>query len=183
MFICEIWYFSVTTEWQHRCLFGTTGSYIELQRQNFFQCIWAFIYSISVSSFFHSLSLVQTPTHHIRTDGHPFFYFISYEKSCVVCSSGRSFTPQLHRNWVAEVSMDRIRVGYPVGYLRFFWIFIFEKNWIRTGYLFDFYNEIFLRVIQDGTNDGAVAVFAMVFIFTKKQNYFVSMCCTSHNRR
>jgi len=27
------------------------------------------------------------------------------------------------------------------------WIFIFEKNWIRTesGYWFDFYNEIFLR--------------------------------------
>ena len=31
------------------------------------------------------------------------------------------------------------------------WIFIFDKNWNRTGsgYLFDFYNEIFLRVIQD----------------------------------
>jgi len=31
------------------------------------------------------------------------------------------------------------------------WIFIFEKNWIRTGsgYLFDFYNEISLRVIQE----------------------------------
>jgi len=27
------------------------------------------------------------------------------------------------------------------------WIFIFEKNWIRTGYLFDFYNKIFLRVV------------------------------------
>jgi len=38
------------------------------------------------------------------------------------------------------------------------WILIFEKNWIRTGsgYLFDFCNEIFLRVIQDVTNDGAV---------------------------
>jgi len=36
-------------------------------------------------------------------------------------------------------------------------IFIFEKNWITTGsgYLFDFYNEISLRVIQDVTNDGA----------------------------
>jgi len=28
------------------------------------------------------------------------------------------------------------------------WIFIFEKNWIRTGYLFDLYNEIFLRLIK-----------------------------------
>jgi len=38
------------------------------------------------------------------------------------------------------------------------WIFIFEKNGISTGsgYLFDFYNEISLRVIQDVTNDGAV---------------------------
>jgi len=29
------------------------------------------------------------------------------------------------------------------------WIFIFEKNWIRTGsgYLFDFHNEIFLRAL------------------------------------
>jgi len=53
-------------------------------------------------------------------------------------------------------------------------IFVFEKNWITTGsrYFFDFYNEIFLRVIQDGTNDGAVAVvfFAMIFISTKNQN-------------
>jgi len=42
-----------------------------------------------------------------------------------------------------------------------FWIFIFEKNWIRTGsgYWFDFYNEISLRVIQDVTNDGAVVFF------------------------
>jgi len=51
--------------------------------------------------------------------------------------------------------MDRIRIGYPAGYLGFLdqdwsWIFIFEKNWIRTGsgYLFDFYNEIFQRVLS-----------------------------------
>jgi len=68
--------------------------------------------------------------------------------------------------------MDRIRIGYPVGYLRFFsdqawiWIFIFEKNWIRTGsgYWSDFYNEIFLRVIQDVTNDGG-SVFLTVFSY------------------
>jgi len=89
--------------------------------------------------------------------------------------------------------MDRIRTGYPAGYLRFFlhqdwiWIFIFEKNWIRTGsgYLFDFYDKIFLRVIEGVTNDGAVVFFAMIFIFTKNQNHFVSMCslcCTHHNR-
>jgi len=64
------------------------------------------------------------------------------------------------------------------------WIFIFEKNWIRagSGYLFDFYNEIFLRVIQDVTNDGAVVFFAMIFIFTKNQNNFVSVCCTHHTK-
>jgi len=52
---------------------------------------------------------------------------------------------------LALVSMDWIRIGYPAGYLRFLdqdWIgvYVFEKNWIRTGsgYLFDFYNEIFL---------------------------------------
>jgi len=64
------------------------------------------------------------------------------------------------------------------------WIFIVEKNCIRTGsgYLFNFYNKIFLRVIQDVTNDGAVVFSAMIFIFTKNQNDFVSMCCTHHNR-
>jgi len=82
--------------------------------------------------------------------------------------------------------MDRIRIGYPAGYLRFFWIrigfgYLFLKK-IGSEYLFDFYNEIFLRVIQDVTNDGAVVFFAMVFIFTKNQNDFVSMCCTHHNR-
>jgi len=82
--------------------------------------------------------------------------------------------------------MDRIRIGYPAG-CDFFgqdwiWIFIFEKNWIRivSGYLFDFYNEIFLRVIQDVTNDGAAVFLAKIFIFTKNQNDFVSMCCTHH---
>jgi len=35
--------------------------------------------------------------------------------------------------------------------------------------LFDFYNEISLRVIQDVTNDDASVFFAMVFIFTKNQ--------------
>ena len=54
------------------------------------------------------------------------------------------------------------------------WIFIFEKNWIRTGsgYLFDFHNEIFLRVIQDVTNDGAAVFLGKIFIFTKKSNWF-----------
>jgi len=51
--------------------------------------------------------------------------------------------------------MDRIRIGYPAGYLPFFRIRIgfgysfLKKKWIRTGsgYCFDFYNEFFLRVI------------------------------------
>jgi len=38
--------------------------------------------------------------------------------------------------------------------------------------LFDFYNEIFLKVIQDVTNDGGSVFFAMVFIFTKKSKLF-----------
>jgi len=47
------------------------------------------------------------------------------------------------------------------------WIWIlFLKN-IGSGYLFDLCNEIFLRVIQDFTNDGAVVFFAMIFMFTK----------------
>ena len=48
--------------------------------------------------------------------------------------------------------------------------------------MFDFYNEIFLRVIQDVTNDVGVVFFAMIFIFIKNENDFVSMCCTHHNR-
>jgi len=49
------------------------------------------------------------------------------------------------------------------------WIFVFVKIWIRTGsgYLFDFYNEFFMRVIQDVTNDGAVVFFAM-FLYSQK---------------
>ena len=82
--------------------------------------------------------------------------------------------------------MDRIMIGYPAGYLQFFWIwiFIFEKNWIRTGsvYLFDFYNDISLRVIQDVTNDDDSVFFATVFMFTKTENDFVTMCCTHHNQ-
>jgi len=60
------------------------------------------------------------------------------------------------------------------------WIFIFEKKWIRTGsgYLLDFYTEIFLRMLQDVTYDGAVVFLAMISIFTKNKNDFVSMCCT-----
>jgi len=38
--------------------------------------------------------------------------------------------------------------------------------------LFDFDNEIFLRVIQDVTNDSGCVFFAMIFIFTKKQTDF-----------
>jgi len=54
-------------------------------------------------------------------------------------------------------------------FLDWIWIFIFEKNWIRTGsgYLFDFYNEISLRVIQDVTNDSACVFFTEVFILQK----------------
>jgi len=67
--------------------------------------------------------------------------------------------------------MDRIRIGYPAGYLRFFWIrigfgYLYSKK-IGSGYLFDFYNEIFLRLMQDVTNDGASVFLTMVFIFTK----------------
>jgi len=40
--------------------------------------------------------------------------------------------------------------------------------------LFDFYNETYLRVIQDVTNDGAVVFFVMIFIFTKNRNDVVS---------
>jgi len=58
------------------------------------------------------------------------------------------------------------------------WIFIFEKNWIRTesGYLFDFYNEISLKVIHDVTNDCGSVLLAMVFIFTKNAKLFLSVC-------
>jgi len=65
------------------------------------------------------------------------------------------------------------------------WIFIFEKNWTGSGYLFDFCDEISLRVIQDVTNGDAAVFFPMIFIFTKIRNDFVSvcsLCCTHHNR-
>jgi len=73
-----------------------------------------------------------------------------------------------HVHSIPEVNMDRIRIRCPAGYLQFFsdqewiWIFIFEKNWIRTGSgcLFDFYNEISQRVFQDVTNDGSSVFFA-----------------------
>ena len=69
--------------------------------------------------------------------------------------------------------MDRIRIGHPAGYLRFFRIRIgfgysfLKKNWNRTGsgYWFDFYNEIFLRVIQNVTNNRG-GVFALFFILS-----------------
>jgi len=48
---------------------------------------------------------------------------------------------------------------------------------------FDFYKKFSLRVIQDITNDDGSVFFAMVFIFTKNQNDFVTMCCTHHNQR
>ena len=74
-----------------------------------------------------------------------------------------------HLWYPAEVSMDRIKIGYPAGYL---WVFririgfgysFLNKNWIRTGwgYWFDFYKEIFLRVIQDVTD--LVAVFSSLW--------------------
>jgi len=63
-------------------------------------------------------------------------------------------------------------------------IIIFEKNWITTGfgYLFNFYNEISLRVIQDVTNDGLGRFCYIFYIHTKNQNDFVSMGCTHHNQ-
>jgi len=41
---------------------------------------------------------------------------------------------------------------------------MFENNWIRTGsgYLFDFCNKIFLRVIQDVTDDAMVLLFSLL---------------------
>jgi len=84
--------------------------------------------------------------------------------------------------------MDRIKIGYPAGYLRFFRIRIgfgclcLKKIGSGSGYRFDFYNEITLRVIQNVTNDGGSVSFAMVFIFTKYKNGLVSMCHTHHNQ-
>jgi len=69
--------------------------------------------------------------------------------------------------------MDRIRIGYPAGYLRFFRI--------RIGFGYTFLKKIgsgqdqdiglisitkfFLRVIQYVTDDGGSVFFAMVFIW------------------
>jgi len=67
-------------------------------------------------------------------------------------------------DWIfSKIRLFRIRI-------RFGYLFIFEKNWIRTGsgYWFDFHNEIFLRVIQDVTNDGGF--------------YIIRMRCTHHNQ-
>ena len=61
------------------------------------------------------------------------------------CISSRILAIFLDQNWVG--------------------IFIFEK--IGSGYFFDFYNEIYLRVIQDFVNDDGSVFFAMVFILTK----------------
>jgi len=49
------------------------------------------------------------------------------------------------------VSVDRIRIGY-----------LFLKK-VGSGYWFDFYNEIFLGVVQDAANDGGSVFFALVF--------------------
>jgi len=64
--------------------------------------------------------------------------------------------------------MDRIRIGYPAGYLRFFRIrigfgysFLKKLDHAGSGCWFDFCNEIFLRVIQDVTNDGGSVFFAV----------------------
>jgi len=86
----------------------------------------------------------------------------------VSCTAGHQSTT------IAEVSMDRIRIGYPAGHLRFFRIKIgfrysfLKKNWIRTGsgYWFDFYKEIFLRLIQDVTNDCGSVFFAIILILS-----------------
>jgi len=50
----------------------------------------------------------------------------------------------------------------------------FGKNWIKTGsgYSFDLYNEISMRVIQDVTNDAWWYRNVLVFIFTKKSKLF-----------
>jgi len=81
--------------------------------------------------------------------------------------------PRLGCDCLSEVSMDRIRIGYPAGYLRFFRIriefgYLSKKKWIRTGsgYRFDFYNEISLWMIQDVTYDGGSVFFAIIFILS-----------------
>jgi len=55
-------------------------------------------------------------------------------------------------------------------------IFVFEKIWIKSGsgYFFDLYKEIFLRVIQDVTNDAVV--FLLWFIYSQKNKIILSVC-------
>jgi len=45
-----------------------------------------------------------------------------------------TYDTKLTYDCAAEVSMDRIRIGYPAGYLRFFWI--------RIGFGYLFLNKI-----------------------------------------
>jgi len=54
------------------------------------------------------------------------------------------------------------------------WIFIFEKNRIRTGsgHLFDFYSEISLRVIQDVTKEWCCCFLCYDFYIHKKSKLF-----------
>ena len=84
---------------------------------------------------------------------------------------------------VSSSLMDRIRTIYK---LQNTWdFFVSGLDWDiyffnGSGYFFDFCIEISLRVIQDVTVDLGNVFFAMVFIFTKNQNDFVSMCCTHH---
>jgi len=78
------------------------------------------------------------------------------------------------QDWISCMILAIVSDHVGFGYL-------FLKK-IGPGYWFDFYNEILLRVIQDVTNDGGSVFSALVFIFTKNQNDFVSMCCTDHNQ-
>jgi len=64
------------------------------------------------------------------------------------------------------------------------WIFIFEKNWMRTGsgFLFDFHNESFLRVIQDVTNDGGNIMFSLLwFLYLQKIKMILSVGYALHS--
>jgi len=47
--------------------------------------------------------------------------------------------------------------------------------------LFDFYNEISLRLIQDVTNDGGNVFFAIDFIFTQKIRMILSVSAALRN--
>ena len=76
---------------------------------------------------------------------------------------------------------DRISESIIFTFRIWFEYGVYEKvsNWIRIA---KFPYPYTTGVIQDVTNDGGNVFFAMVFIFTKNQNYFVSMCCTHHNQ-